>query len=338
MVDVANHEELVRYLLDKRVISEEEGYQVDYCSGGVSCLAAFITAGKREALVKQARTKLNVAVEWLADQSRIATESKANGVYFSYVPDCAPRVIFYDADNYILVREAAPRDCTMWKSDLLEGILDFGVAYKTIEALARIHNETFMDAAVAKEFADCNVFHQLRISPYIEYVMEQYPRLAQDIGEIRETLLSRKMALVHADYSPKNILVKDRKICILDFEIAHYGDPVFDLSFFLNHIALKSVKNKQWAAGYLNMLAYMADAYFSIIRYDCRANIEPYSVRLLGLLMLARIDGKSPVEYLCDDSDKALVRRVAAQLIRGEVLTLGDAAELLLKNNMEAQG
>ncbi|NLN66344.1 MAG: aminoglycoside phosphotransferase, partial [Clostridiaceae bacterium] len=194
MIDIENKEVLIRYLFDKKVINDKDGYSINYCIGGVSCIAAFIMAGDAPILIKQAREKLNVAVEWLADQERIAIESRANEIYHELVPEYAPKVIFYDPENYVLVREAAPYSWKMWKSNLLEGTLDFGVARKTMEALATVHNKTANNTKVAKDFSNYTVFEQLRISPYIDYVIQQYPELTTEITAIKEKILSRHIA------------------------------------------------------------------------------------------------------------------------------------------------
>jgi len=42
---------------------------------------------------------------------------------------------------------------------------------------------------------------------------------------------AHRICLVLADFSPKNILITDQGIHLVDFETAHYGDPAFDLGF-----------------------------------------------------------------------------------------------------------
>ena len=329
MLDIENREVLVNYLLGKGVINEKEDYKLEYCKGGVSCIAALIEKSGKTMLVKQGRPKLAVKEEWLADPARMRIEAKANEVYNRYVPESVPAVIFYDDENYIMFREAAPADCVMWKTDLLNGILDFEVAKKTMEALVTVHNKCYNDNDVAKIFADDTIFYQLRISPYIEFVLRKYPALEEFGARLIKRLRERKLTLVHADYSPKNILVlKNRDICILDYEISHYGDPVFDVAFFTNHIVLKSAYLKEWSAAFLNMLLYMTSTYFSMTTYDDPKQVEADCIKILAMMMIARIDGKSPVEYITGETTKQLVRDMAMRLLNSEIQSYQEAAEL----------
>jgi aminoglycoside phosphotransferase (APT) family kinase protein len=114
-------------------------------------------------------------------------------------------------------------------------------------------------------------------------------------------------------------MVKGRSIWILDFEVAHYGHPSFDLAFFSTHFILKAVKNKQWAGAYLSMLEYMLDIYFSGIHFMSPSYLDRSFTKLLSLLMLARVDGKSPAEYIAAEEDRELVRALALGLIERNI-------------------
>jgi hypothetical protein len=204
----------------------------------------------------------------------------------------------------------------MWKTDLLSGLLDFSVAEKTINTLSLIHNSCTGDEEIAGIFANKKIFYDLRISPYIEFTVGKYPELADFARPITKELMESAITLVHGDFSPKNIMVTGRNISILDYEVAHYGHPAFDLAFFSNHFILKAVKNKSWAGAYISMLEYMLNVYFSKVQCMSALKLEQSFVRLLSLMMLARIDGKSPAEYITLDEDKELVRSMAFKIIR----------------------
>ena len=321
MVDISKKEELEQYLLDRKIINKKDGYSMYYCSGGVSGTVAFVYAGDKPMIIKQALAQLKTKETWLCDPNRMNIEYLSNKTYHSHVPESVPEVYFYDEENYIFGREAAPESCSMWKSDLLTGLLDFSVAEQAITALAVVHNKCATDKQVAMDFASKDVFYNLRISPYIEFTVLKHPNLANYAKPIIQELMESTITLVHGDYSPKNILVNERKISILDFEVAHYGHPSFDLAFFSNHFLLKSIKNKQFAPSYLNMLSYMLDIYFSSIDYMDTTELEQSFVKLLAMLLLARVDGKSPVEYLTEKSDKQLVRDLAYHIINEKLTT-----------------
>jgi hypothetical protein len=144
-------------------------------------------------------------------------------------------------------------------------------------------------------------------------------------------LMSEKIAMVHGDYSPKNILVSGEKIFILDMEVAYFGHPSFDMAFFSNHFLLKSIKNKDWLEAYLNMLRYMADIYFGGVTCMDAKELEKTTVHILGFLFLARIDGKSPAEYITEDADKVLVRKIAGSILKDGLASFGEVIALVKK-------
>ena len=337
MIDIAERGVLQKYLVDKGLVDKGADFEIKYCGGGVSGTVAFVHTGKREMIVKQALAQLKVKETWLCDPNRMNIEMMSNAIYNKLVPESAPEVYFYDDENYIFGREAAPESASMWKSDLLGGLLDFVVAEKVIQALSTVHNFCSRDAQAKADFADKAIFHDLRISPYIKFVVEKYPRIAAFAEPVIDTLMNSSITLVHGDFSPKNVMVEGRKVYILDFEVAHYGHPAFDLAFFSNHFLLKSVKNKHWDAGYLNMLRYMLDIYFADMDCMDAKELETAYIRLLALLFLARVDGKSPAEYITEEADRELIRRIAFEMIDRGPTSRNEMLELVLARVEEAR-
>ncbi|MBM3524771.1 MAG: aminoglycoside phosphotransferase family protein, partial [Alphaproteobacteria bacterium] len=139
---------------------------------------------------------------------------------------------------------------------------------------------------------------------------------------IVERTAMTKRALVHGDVSPKNILVGPRGPIFLDAECAWYGDPAFDPAFCLNHMLLKGVWRPARALDYLQLFDTLAASYLDGVRWEPRAKIEARIAALLPGLFLARVDGKSPVEYITTDADRDKVRRVARALIADPPATL----------------
>ena len=111
-------------------------------------------------------------------------------------------------------------------------------------ALAKVHNAAAADKAAWEAFANQKIFIELRIDPYLRTTALRHPFLKPLIDREVERLLENRQTLVHGDYSPKNVLVADERLFILDFEVAHIGDPSFDLAFLTNHFLLKAIKNK----------------------------------------------------------------------------------------------
>lgn len=328
-IDISQEETLRRYLAEQQIFSPDQPLYVRYFSGGVSATVAFVSDKTRSVIVKQALSHLKVAANWECDPSRLMVEDKALRLYAKLVPSATPTPICYDSQQHIMIREAAPEDCPMWKTQLLDGILDFQVARRAITALSDIHNGTANDPQAAADFADASFFVNLRIDPYIGRVVEKYPDLEPFAKPVVDTLTTRHLALTHGDYSPKNILVNGREICILDLEVAYYGHPCFDLAFFANHFLLKTVKNRCYKDAYLSMLAYMLDLYFEKLTFLPKEEMERDTVQTLAFLFLARVDGKSPAEYLTREEDKQVVRETTLEAIRQRIGTFEELIGLL---------
>jgi tRNA A-37 threonylcarbamoyl transferase component Bud32 len=329
MIDISNKKDFEEYLLNKKLINHGDGYEILYLTGGVSGTTALVTSGEEEMIVKQALAKLKVAEEWLCDPARMEIEMKSNAVYHRLVPENVPAVISYDEENYIFVREAAPEYCRMWKTDLMAGKLDFHIAKRVIDTLAIVHNACAIDEEVVKDFADNQIFYELRISPYIEFICEKHPSLVEYATPIIKELMESKITLVHGDYSPKNVVVFDETVYVTDYEVAHYGHPSFDLGFLCNHLILKSIHMKEFGDGFLGMLRYVLSSYFEKCNYMDKESLEESFLKLLPLLMIARVDGKSPVEYIVDPKMKEFVRTLAFGLIDNRINRIEDLINYL---------
>ena len=164
--------------------------------------------------------------------------------------------------------------------------------------LARIHAATAADPAVAGEFPTDAIFHAIRLEPYLLATARAHPDLAAPLERLAAVTAATKRALVHGDVSPKNILVGPRGPVFLDAECAWWGDPAFDLAFCLNHLLLKCLWTPPARAGFLACFDALAAAYLAGVDWEPPAALEARAARLLPGLFLARVDGKSPVEYL----------------------------------------
>jgi aminoglycoside phosphotransferase (APT) family kinase protein len=132
--------------------------------------------------------------------------------------------------------------------------------------------------------------------------------------------------LVHGDFSPKNLLIGPAGPVILDAECAWFGDPAFDLAFVLNHLLLKGAWRPQWRERYADAFAALAAAYFAHVEWEARVSCDARTAALLPALMLARIDGKSPVEYLADGAQRDDVRAFARGLLTNPETDVGEIA------------
>jgi 5-methylthioribose kinase len=273
-----------------------------------------VESGTRRFVMKQALGKLRVQQEWLADRSRIFRESAALRKLAPHLPNGSlPAVLFEDRDNFIFAMSAAPSASLCWKDLLLDGEIRVETAERVGELLALMASVSWREPAWEREFGDQTVFDQLRIDPYYRATARRHPDIAPEAARLIEESAGRRISLVHGDWSPKNFLVAGTLVMAIDFEVIHFGDPAFDSAFLLNHLVLKSFHRPQWADSYARAAAGFWRKYLAGIPRE--AWIEAATLQHLGWLMLARVDGKSPAEYLRDPAIQDRVRRFARDLI-----------------------
>jgi 5-methylthioribose kinase len=217
----------------------------------------------------------------------------------------------------------------VWKAELLAGRGDPRIAAACGRLLGILHAGTWRDAAIAQSCGDRQFFAALRLDPYYRRVADVHPELSREIERLIASHDDNRLCLVHGDYSPKNLLVHEAGLTLVDFEVGHYGDPAFDLGFLLTHLVLKAVHLADEFERYLALTATFWQAYRRELTTAAplaeRAQLESRAVRNFAGCALARVDGKSPVEYLVDESRRADVRRIAANLLRGDAATWDDA-------------
>ncbi|WP_251329610.1 phosphotransferase family protein [Haloplanus pelagicus] len=299
--------------------------------GGVSNHVYEVTWDDGCVVVKRPLPNLAVADDWPADVDRVHNEAAAIRTYESVLAAAGvgarvPGVVC-ESDDHVIAIECAPTDAPMWKRELLDGRVDAGVAATVGAVLGAVHDATADDPTVRETFSEKRPFDQLRVDPYHRATARRNPDVADAIRTEIDRILATDRALVHGDYSPKNVLV-DRAAgtvpWILDFEVAHWGDPAFDTAFMLNHLYIKSIYNHDRHAAYADAATRFWDAYDDAVRWD----IERETVTELAVLMLARVDGKSPVEYVEREAVAGALRRVAKRTLRSDTRTLSAFAAL----------
>ena len=328
---------LLASLATMGLIHRGEHAQIEPLTGGVSSDIWKITTDARVLAVKRAREQLKVATPWHAPVERNAYEVKWMRIAAAVSPGAAPDILGEDRPaGLFAMAYLEPATHPVWKSELAAGRCDVGFAGAVGALLARIHAATAGRAEVAAAFATDATFHAIRLEAYLEATARAHPALADSLMALSRETLATKRALVHGDVSPKNILVGPRGPVFLDAECAWYGDPAFDLAFCLKHLLLKCLWVPPASGQFLAAFDALVFSYLAGADWEPRAALEQRVARLLPALFLARVDGKSPVEYL-DERGKARVRRVAMPLVAAPPPRLGDirrawAAELGLTN------
>lgn len=275
-------------------------------------------------MLKQSLPKLRVKDDWPFDRSRIFVERDCMATLGELLPPgSVPEVRFLDEENFVLGMSCAPADGLLWKEALLNGHIDLTVPERAGLLLAEIHNRAASDPQIQTRFGRQAGFIQGRVDPYHRTAAKAQPELAPLIEAEVVRMLQTRLTLVHGDYSPKNIFVYPDHLFILDFEVAHYGDPAFDPAFCLNHLILKVIKFPERYERYLAAARTFWEAYAERLASDLDPQIEATTIRELGCLLLARIDGKSKVEYITDEPTRNVARGLAREILVGSDTSLG---------------
>ena len=286
-------------------------------AGGVSSDIVRVDLPGRSLCVKRALPRLKVTADWRVPVERSAYEADWLRFAAQVVPAAVPRLHGYDAASGSLAMSwLDPSTHPVWKARLRDGHCDRRFAASVATTIVAIHSASAGDVSVAARFDTGALFHALRLDPYLIAAANRHPALAAPLFERVRVTATTRHALVHGDVSPKNVLVGPAGPVLLDAECAWYGDPAFDAAFCLNHLLLKCLWVPAVRDRFLDAFEAFASSYLDGADWEPRAVLAARIAALLPALLLARVDGKSPVEYLTEEGSRELVRRVAASLLQ----------------------
>ena len=213
----------------------------------------------------------------------------------------------------------------MWKSHLAAGNVDDALQGRWASLIGKVHAGTAGRAEIAGRFPTAALFEDLRLAPYLRHCAEGHPDLADRLTPWPTAPPPRRLALVHGDVSPKNILCGPGGPILLDAECAWYGDPAFDLAFCSTHLLLKTIWRPARPPHSSSSFAALRGGYIAEVDWEARRRLEARAARLTAALLLARVDGKSPAEYLAATADRDFVRQ-AARARSSKIPSLTDLA------------
>ena len=302
-------EKVEQYLIIEGLVHLSDVVEIEHLPGGVSCRVWKIGRNNDQWVIKQALEKLDVAADWFSDVERIHREHQVMQQIDLVVPNSKiPKVLHVDYKNHVYMMTFVRDASETWKSQMMRGIFNPESAKNAAKLLSQIHElSPKIDEKHQLEFKNQTYFVQLRIEAFHRFLIQKYPELQSDITKLIDELTLEKTCLVHGDFSPKNMLVQDNgEIILLDFEVAHWGNPVFDVAYCLGHLMLKG-----W---HLNKHEEILDLISSFLdNYEFKIkNLIPH----LGLMLLARMDGKSPVNYIQNPELKNQIRSIAIDWIK----------------------
>ncbi len=298
------------------LVGEAETPSFEPLAGGVSSSIWKVVTHRQTFCVKRALPQLRVASEWHAPVERNRFEVAWYEIAGSVVPEAAPPVLYHDAEAMLCAMAYLdPASHRLWKNELRDGRADPAFAAEVGRRLAAIHGATAGDHEVARRFPRNDIFYAIRLEPYLEATAARHPDLREVLFGLSARTAATRLVMIHGDVSPKNILAGPEGPVFLDAECACIGDPAFDLAFCVNHLLLKSLWNPAARDGFNAAFTALADAYLAGVDWEPPADLEARAVHLLAGLFLARVDGKSPVEYVTAEADRERVRRCARRLL-----------------------
>jgi 5-methylthioribose kinase len=290
--------------------------RAELLGGGVSNIVLRVTTTDRVFVLKQSRPQLRTKAAWFSDVERIYREQQIMEALAPLLPTgTVPAVLFSDRPNFLFAMEHAPADACVWKEQLLAADIDLSVGERAGTVLGRLHEATGQNPRKFEQFADSTVFVQLRVDPFYRRVMERHPDLAGAIDPLVDSMLTRREALCHGDFSPKNILAHAAGFMLVDYETAYLGEPAMDLGFFLSHLLLKAVKRAPDRASFFELTRAFWRGYAPQMPFPRAADLAARGIGHLGVCLLARVDGTSPVDYLTEDAQRDAVRRLGRRFL-----------------------
>lgn len=318
--ELLDEKSVVSYLNSRGLISGPA--EVEVLTGGVSCVVLAVKNSEKNLVVKQALPELKVASVWKADQRRAIVEANAMNLLHSLTPQSVPELLDLDSDTFTLTMSRLPKSCTNWKLDLLDGVIHPSIGNDLGEILAIWHNFGASNAQVRSDYSEDSLFEQLRVTPFYRSVAGKNENLAPAINKLIEEITTVKLTLVHGDFSPKNILITaEHKPIVLDFEVAHTGNPVFDLAFLSAHLLCKFLRTTDPLLR--SKIRDTAINFISAYATHSKLTIAKSLPQHVALIARARVEGVSLVNYL-DAAGQSRVLDLTAIALQNETMSFAE--------------
>lgn len=318
-INIEDPAALLRYLRAQGRIGMDESPVLRTLAGGVSNRTVLVQRqGGGDWVLKQALAKLRVEVDWFSAPERIQREAAGLRWLGQIIPGHVPQFVFADDQQHILGMGAVPQPHQNWKVALLAGQTSVEQARAFGRLLATIHSAADRFPALQNEFAERRFFEELRLEPYYSYTASQVPQARGFLAPLIEDARARRLALTHGDYSPKNVLIADGKLVLLDFEVIHFGDPAFDIGFSFAHFLAKAYYLPGARKSFLRMARAYWREYVQVLTPQLREPVAERAPRHALACLLARMAGRSPLEYL-DRRQRSNLQGIALELMNCEL-------------------
>jgi 5-methylthioribose kinase len=281
-------------------------------------------------VVKQARPALERFPEYRVSTERIVFEARFyRTVARLDAHDVCPRVLHFDPEQRVLVLEDLG-DAERLDAALARGADVTDVAARLGAFLGAVHGGT-RGAGTAARFANDamrrlhgeHIFH-------LPYRPNEFPlstavgkralairsdrELVATIDAAHARYLEPRGVLVHGDVQPGNVLLPPAGPKLLDAEIAHLGDPAFDLGQLVGHLLLPAAARGE-PGGAEPAVRAAWNAYRKAFGAAGLARLDEVA-RYAGIELLRRTIGAARVPAVETDSASLAVLDAGLRLVR----------------------
>jgi 5-methylthioribose kinase len=322
-------------LVTRGLVADAGTLEAEALTGGVSSTLLRLRDGAtgRSWCAKRPLEWLRVTADWRVPTARAGSEARFLQTVGAWQPDAVPGLVAFE-DDVILMTDHPPPTWRCWKPLLLEGAVDPTPAHHLGALLGAVQQRAREEPALAERFANDELFDALRTDPFLHATAQAHRDLAPELASLARDLEAAPATLVHGDVSPKNVLVDpDGAIRLLDAECATWGAAHFDAAFLTTHVLLKWARRPDDAAAWLLLLRTFRSSWHAARGGSAGDEIDIRATLLGPGLLLARVDGVSPVEYL----DEARAHRVRS-FARTQLRTRPADTELLVERWGRAMG
>lgn len=319
---------LIRSLKNIGFLKEQDQATYTPLTGGVASEIWKVETSEQVFCVKRALPKLKVAADWFVSSERNRYEVTWCRIAREIVPGSAPRILFQNEEEMLFCMEFLdPSYFPLWKNELRNARVDPYQAETIGRNLGKIHSASAKDKKIQKQFPRTDIFHAIRLEPYLEATASKHPDLSELLFNLSRETAKNRPVMIHGDTSPKNIVLGLNGPVLLDAECACMGDPAFDLAFCLKHFLLKCLWVPKAHDSLIKCFELMVLAYLREVSWEDPTIVEARTAKLLPGLFLGRVDGKSPVEYIVKEDEKNKVRRCASDLLISPTLRLMEVVD-----------
>lgn len=332
VVDIEDRKSLETYLKYIGKTGNNGDFKIELLTGGVSNKTVLLTwQNGNQWVVKQALDKLRVREDWFCDENRILTEYDGFRWFSKVLPEgTVPQVVFFDKEHHVLCMTAVPQPHENLRAMILAGNIKPELFKRLGSLLGMFQMAGKNDGGAISLFQEKKYFRDLRVEPFYQFTSTQLPEAKAFYDDLIEQTLNISETVSHGDYSPKNVLVQNGDVVLLDFEVTHYGDPAFDIGFFLcqmlcfaNHQQADRQKIKEASLLFWTNYVQAANQQNPVM--------EKRSVHHTLGCLLARVKGRSPVDFLTKEEQHRQVS-IALSMIKNDISRIPEMIDIFITN------